>query len=305
MSLPRLSQLAIEVKHSGPAPCSLGGRGPQIDIDRRTGRPPIEAGEGDRAFRAADIGAVGEEMRVRGEIGALRGIALGVVDLLVARVGVDQDAHRAAQMLLAQIMRTAQIDERVGLAVKAVHLFARQAVPGIVKPAPIAPTLAKAEPFHNSRKIGDVIGAVRRHALDPRVVGRGTGVLDIPNLPAELCQADEVVHRLPRDPGERHLPGEMEEDDLAALGHKGTRIWDGSARITDEGRQNSAIKFRLARSRGSAARARRRVSRVTPFDATGRFPIVTSAGQRSAARANPERRRRPSRRADWLAPQFM
>ena len=37
------------------------------------------------------------------DIGARRRISLGVFDLLIDRVGIDHDAHRAAQMLLAQL----------------------------------------------------------------------------------------------------------------------------------------------------------------------------------------------------------
>src|SRR5207302_2596930 len=46
--------------------------GPQIEVDRWAGRTPWHARQRDRAFRPAEIGAVGEEMGVRIDIGARR-----------------------------------------------------------------------------------------------------------------------------------------------------------------------------------------------------------------------------------------
>ena len=57
-------------------------------------------------------------MRVGVEIGARRRVGLGVFDLLIDRVGVDHDAHRAGEVLLAQLGRAAQIDQPVGLGVE-------------------------------------------------------------------------------------------------------------------------------------------------------------------------------------------
>jgi len=44
---------------------------------------------------------------MRVDIGARGRIGLGVFDLFVDRVGVDHNAHRAAQMLFAQLGRAA------------------------------------------------------------------------------------------------------------------------------------------------------------------------------------------------------
>ena len=60
-------------------------------------------------------------MRVRVDIGARRRIRLGVFDLLVDRVGVDYDAHGAAEMLVAQLRRAAQVDQRIGLGIERPH----------------------------------------------------------------------------------------------------------------------------------------------------------------------------------------
>ena len=69
---------------------------PQIEVDRRPGRAPRNAAQRDPTSIGAEIGAIGEKMRMRVEIGAGCRVGLGVFDLLVDRVGIDHDAHRAA-----------------------------------------------------------------------------------------------------------------------------------------------------------------------------------------------------------------
>src|ERR1700732_381086 len=64
-----------------------------------------------------------------------------------------------------------------------------------------------------------MVSPIHHDAADPRIVGVGAVILDIPGLVAELFEADEVMHRLPGNAGERHLADEMEEEDLAAAAH--------------------------------------------------------------------------------------
>ena len=74
---------------------------------------PRDAGQRHDPTRSADILAIGEEVRVRVEIGARRRIGLRVFDLLVHGIGVDHDPDRARQGPLAQPGRAAQVDQRI------------------------------------------------------------------------------------------------------------------------------------------------------------------------------------------------
>jgi hypothetical protein len=158
---------------------------------------------------------------MRVEIGARCLIGPGVFNLLINRIGIDHDAHRTAQVFLAQPGRAAQIDQPVRLGVEGAHPLARQPVVDVVDCVPIGPAPGKAVPFHRLAQIGNVIAAIHDDAADPRIVGIGAVILDIPGLKAELFEAGEVIDRLPGDPGERHLTDEMEEDDSAAFAHEG------------------------------------------------------------------------------------
>ena len=163
-------------------------------------------------------------MRVRAEIGAGRPVGLGVFDLLIDRVGVDHDAHRAVQMILAQLGRAAQIDQPVGLGQERAYPLAREAMIDIVDRVPIGPTPGKAVPRHRVLQIAEVVAAIHGNAADARVVGVGAVVLDIPGFVAEFFQPDEMIDRLPGNAGERHLADKMEEDDCAAFAQGEIRV---------------------------------------------------------------------------------
>ena len=76
--------------------------------------------------------------------------------------------------------------------------------------------------LHHLAQISDVVAAIHHHAADPRVVGVGAVILDVPGFVTELFEPEEVIHRLPGDAGQRHLADEMEEDDSAVFAHKGS-----------------------------------------------------------------------------------
>ena len=185
-------------------------------------------------------------MRVRVDIGAGVGVGAGIFDLLVDRIGVDDDAHRAGQMLVAQAGGPAQIDQPVRLGVKPAHLLARQPVPQIVDRVPIGPAPAEPVTLHRPAQIGDVVVALHHHAGGARVVRIGPAIFDIPDLEAELFEAEQVVHRLPGDAGERHLADKVENEDRAARVH-GVAPIVGSAATT----AGATIHFRC---RSAAAR---------------------------------------------------
>jgi len=72
--------------------------------------------------------------------------------------------------------------------------------------------------------MSEIVVAAHHRAFDPWVVRIGATVLDVPDLVAELFECDEVMRSLPGDPGERHLTGEVEEDDLAAFAQLGLGV---------------------------------------------------------------------------------
>ena len=125
---------------------------------------------------------------MRLDIGVRRGIGLGVFDLLVDRVGVDHDPHRAAQVVLAQPADAAQIDQPVGFGEEPPHPLARQPVIDVVDRVPIGPAVAETVALHDLAQVVEVVRAIDRDAGDPRVVGIGAVVLDVPRLPAELFE---------------------------------------------------------------------------------------------------------------------
>jgi hypothetical protein len=158
-------------------------------------------------------------MRVRVEIGARTRIGLGVFDLLIDRVGIDHDARAAGHMLVAQPRRAAEIDERIGIAIEIPHRVARQAVIDVVDGVPVGPAMPETIALHHPPDIVDVIRAIHHHAVLARIVGVGTVILDIPGLVAQPLQPDDVMHGLPGDARQRHLPDEMKNDDPTARPH--------------------------------------------------------------------------------------
>ena len=125
-------------------------------------------------------------------------------------------------MLVAQFGRAAQIDQPVGLGIKELHALARQPVIDVVDRVPIGPAPGEPVPLHRRLQITHVIGAIHDHAADPRVVGIGAVILDIPGFVPELFEPDQIVDRLPGDTGKRHLADKMQQDDFAALAHNGS-----------------------------------------------------------------------------------
>src|SRR6516165_888421 len=82
------------------------GLGPEPWIHRRPGRTPGDAAQWHRAIRGSEVFAIGKKMRVRVEISAGGSVGRRVFDLLIDRVGIDHDAHRASEMLLPQPCRS-------------------------------------------------------------------------------------------------------------------------------------------------------------------------------------------------------
>ena len=97
MFLPLFSQVPIVVKHDGVLRGSghrFGSTGGRVG---RHGTPHNGTGQS----RSSEILPIREEMCMGIEIGARRPIGLRVFDLLVYGVGIDHDADRASEMLVA------------------------------------------------------------------------------------------------------------------------------------------------------------------------------------------------------------
>src|SRR5262249_50811574 len=116
----------------------------------------------------------------------------------------------------------------------------------VVDRIPVGPASGEPVPLHRRAHIADVVVAFHHDAVGARVIGVGSAVLDVPGFEAELLEREEIVHRLPGDAGERHLPDEMKNDDLAASGHED--ILSGSPPTTAA----PALNFRACKSRNPA-----------------------------------------------------
>ena len=72
---------------------------------------------------------------------------------------------------------------------------------------------------HYSSKRGHIVVASRHHTISPRIIRIGSAVFDIPSFVTNLLYSQKIIHGLPCDTGERHLSGEMENNNLTALHH--------------------------------------------------------------------------------------
>src|SRR5215469_2200810 len=93
----------------------------------------------------------------------------------------------------------------------------------VVDRVPISPPVRKSIAFHDPAQEPHVIITLHRDAVCLWIKGISPAIFNIPNLVSELLKPQEIVHRLPGDAGEWHLPGEMENDDVATLGHDRSR----------------------------------------------------------------------------------
>src|SRR5438105_4536849 len=89
----------------------------------------------------------------------------------------------------------------------------------VVDRVPVGPAAPEPVALHRPSKIGDIVVAPHHNTIRPWVVGVGPAVFNIPSLITELLDPQKIMHRLPGDAGERHLGGEVENDDLAAFRH--------------------------------------------------------------------------------------
>ena len=136
-------------------------------------------------------------------------------------------------MLLPQARRATEVYQSGRPRVEDVHLLARQAVSDVVDRVPIGPAFAKPMPLHGPLQKADIVFAFHRNTVTERVERIGPPVFDIPCSVAEPLQTHEVMDRLPRDAGERHLAGEMENDDIAAVSHDRLQAISESPATTD------------------------------------------------------------------------
>ncbi len=191
----------------------IGARRPAVEHDGRARRPPREALERHGAVGRAQVLAVGEEdvvARQETERGLLAG---GDAELLVDRVGLDVEELRPPAVLLARRRGPAQVHDRGRVAVEGVELRAREAVRLAVHQVDVRPAVGEADPAHHVGHVADRGRAVLGRRAEPRVVGRRARVLDVPDVPAELVEAAQVVDRLPRHARHRVLPEDAEDEE--------------------------------------------------------------------------------------------
>jgi len=156
---------------------------------------------------------------MRVEIGLRLGIGAGIFDLLVDRIGIDHDPPLAGEVMLAQPRRAAEIDQRVGFAEELVDARARQSQIAVIDRVPIGPARPQAETLHHALQVFDVGCVVDDDAVEPRVVGVGAVILDVPRLEAQPLETEQVMQGLPGDTRQGHLAGEMQHNHTPARGH--------------------------------------------------------------------------------------
>ena len=122
---------------------------------------------------------------------------------------------------------------------------------------PVSPPVPEPVALHYSSKIGHIVIALHHYTIRPRVVGVGPAVLYIPSFIAELLDSQKIMHRLPGDAGERHLGGEVENDDLAAFRHDQVHARGGE--LADNGQRPYSFPFKQEANRKWARCAYARV----------------------------------------------
>src|SRR5436190_9541064 len=65
----------------------------------------------------------------------------------------------------------------------------------------------------------DVVVTLHHNTVRAGVEGIGAAVFDVPASVSEPFESDQVMHGLPGNAGQRHLTGEMKNDDVAAFRH--------------------------------------------------------------------------------------
>jgi hypothetical protein len=94
----------------------------------------------------------------------------------------------------------------------------------IMDRVPISPATSEAVALHDPAQVLDIVGAFHRDAVRSWIEWVGPAILNVPGLVSEPLKTDKVMHRLPGDAGQRHLTGEVEDDDVGAPRHNGIRI---------------------------------------------------------------------------------
>src|SRR5262245_9948863 len=114
------------------------------EINRRPGWAPGNAAYRHRAIGCAEILAIGKKMRVSIKVSSRRAISRCIFDLLINRIGIDQNPDRATQMLFAQLCCAAEIDDAVGFGVERLYALTGKSVIGVTGRVPIGPSVSKA-----------------------------------------------------------------------------------------------------------------------------------------------------------------
>ena len=164
----------------------------------------------------------------------------------------------------------------------------------------VHPPVSETEPLHDRRQVPHVRGGiVGDHTVPPddavQAVGPLPRVLQVVYVVAQPRQPDEVVDRLPADPSQRVLPGQV-EDDEARRGIAAHEKHEPPTLVTVE-RQFGRAGFRARGGLGMVVQ----LSRAP-------LPIESSAGLRYSSRIAPPFGDRPcvaclfcsSRSASWF-----
>jgi len=98
-------------------------------------------------------------------------------------------------------------------------------VTNILDRIPVGPPAPKSVMLHYSSEIGNVVVAPHHDAIRPRIERISSAIFNIPGFIAELFDSQEIMQSLTCDARERHLGGEVENDDLSTLLHDLIRGW--------------------------------------------------------------------------------
>ena len=128
------------------------------------------------------------------------GVALVHLDLLDGGVALDVDDALAAQEVVVEFVRAADVEQRVGVARRdrsrkprdSPAVSSRRLVARAERPAALETELRR-QPREDARRIGIILG---RRLLD-RIVRNARRVLDVIHLVPEALQADDVMDVLP------------------------------------------------------------------------------------------------------------
>src|SRR5271169_1177833 len=158
-------------------------------------------------------------MSMRIQIGARLSVGSRVFELLVYGVRIDHDPDRAGEMLIPQSRRTAEIYNSICSSIERAPLAPRQAVMPIVNCVPIGPALTEPVFLHRLLQTPNIVVTSHDDAVCTRVEGIGAAILDVPASVSQPFESDQVMYGLPGNAGQRHLTGEMKNDDVPAFRH--------------------------------------------------------------------------------------